>query len=543
MTRRGDQRAVELKGTVTDPGTAVGETVTYHWVVTDADEKTVAQSDSLNWTFQSPDFGAYTATLTAADSNEATTSDSATLNLYNIAPTVDAGSDVQKEPLTVQLNGTVTDPGIPHGEKVASHWVVRNSEGAVVAESDDLSWTFHAFGFGTYTATLTATDEYGAATSDAAVLNLINMVPTVNAGQNTTVVPGTPVTLTGSFTDPGQDQGETYVSIWTIRNSAGLLVAAKQGSTLTFTTHTAGIYTATLSVTDSNGGVGTDTRTITVAPVLPAVNAGADVSIDLYSGQATLSGSFTDAAALPNEAYTIGWIVRNSSGTQVAAGTGLAMAYTPAAAGIYTATLSVTDSDGNTGTDSLTISVGAHFDVEVGAQIVKYLENGSADTGTITVARFVDLDWNNRPIDHFETPTINWGDGATSAGTLTYTAAWTTFKGRQVYGYYTIQGSHTYTQNSYLQTNQAYPVTVTLNALADGKTNHERTIVVSTSASINTHAPVMTSMTVNPATPELGQLATITFRTAESITGDVIEVRRHSSIWATSHRTRWPSWL
>ena len=32
-------------------------------------------------------------------------------------------------------------------------------------------------------------------------------------------------------------------------------------------------------------------------------------------------------------------------------------------------------------------------------------------------------------------------------------------------------------------------------------------------------------------------------RTAESITGDVIEVRRHSSIWATSHRTRWPSWL
>ena len=31
--------------------------------------------------------------------------------------------------------------------------------------------------------------------------------------------------------------------------------------------------------------------------------------------------------------------------------------------------------------------------------------------------------------------------------------------------------------------------------------------------------------------------------TAESITGDVIEVRRHSSIWATSHRTRWPSWL
>jgi hypothetical protein len=484
----GDQRAVELNGTVTDPGIAGGETVTSHWVVTDAQGHAVDQSDSLNWTFQAPAFGIYTATLTATDSNGATTSDSAVLDLYNIAPTVDAGSDVESEPLAVQLHGTVTDPGTAHGETVTYHWVVTDGEGHTLAQSDSLNWTFQSLEFGLYTATLTATDQYGLTSSDTAVLTVVNKVPTVDAGLDTTIQPGTPVTLAGSFADPGQGEGETYDMTWTVYNNAGLLVAAKQGSSLTFTTHTAGDYTAILSVTDSNGGVGTDTCTITVAAVLPVVNAGADVSVDLNAGPVTLTGSFTDPAAEPNEAYTAGWIITNSSGAQVAAGTGLSMTYTPAAIGTYSATLTVTDSDGNSGSDARTITVsGAHFRIQAGTQIVAY---AGENTGTVEVARFGDNDLGYRPADWYQA-TINWGDGTPSSGTLT----WVDDNGWFGAGYWRVEGSHTYVQNSYDQPDQVYQVTTTVLSPANSGQYgipHDRTAVITNTASINTRAPVIT---------------------------------------------------
>ncbi|MGA2662611.1 MAG: PKD domain-containing protein, partial [Verrucomicrobiota bacterium] len=505
----GEQRAVELNGVVTDPGTAVGETVTSHWVVTDAQGNTVGTSDSLNWTFQSPDFGIYKATLTATDSNGATTNASVTLDLYNVPPTVNAGPDIQQEGLAVQLTAVATDPGTAYGETLTSHWVVTDAQGNTVGTGNSLNWTFQAPAFGTYTATLTATDNYGAASSDSATLTLSNVAPVVNAGADTTVRPGVPVTLAGSFTDPGQATGETYVSTWTVRNSAGVAVAIQQGLTLTFATHTNDVYSATLSVADSNGGVGTGTRTITVAPILPVVNAGANVSIDLNDGPVTQTGSFTDAAALPNEAYTVGWVVANSSGAQVMTATGLTLNYTPAAAGLYTATLTVTDSDGNSGAGQFNITVNnAHFATYSGAQIV---QTAGVNTGTVTLGRFQDIDLGQAPASYYDVK-VNWGDGsALEDGTLRWdssTSSWC------------VDGSHTYNQNSYSQPGYAYPITVSVYAKGGNSPAYpsDRYAVITTSAEIqlrDTDNPLVLGVSFSPNPPQAGAPVTATITYAD----------------------------
>jgi len=96
------------------------------------------------------------------------------------------------------------------------------------------------------------TDIHGTTGTDTCLLTLMDLAPAVGAGADVTVPSGIPVSLAGSFTDPGQSEGESYISAWTVRNSAGLAVAGQQGSALTFTTHMTGVYTATLTVTVSD---------------------------------------------------------------------------------------------------------------------------------------------------------------------------------------------------------------------------------------------------------------------------------------------------
>ncbi|KKK56077.1 hypothetical protein LCGC14_3068170, partial [marine sediment metagenome] len=54
-----------------------------------------------------------------------------------------------------------------------------------------------------------------------------------------------------------------------------------------------GVYTVTLTVTDDDGGIGSNTLTVTVNNVAPTVNAGPDQTVD-EGDVVNFSGSFTD---------------------------------------------------------------------------------------------------------------------------------------------------------------------------------------------------------------------------------------------------------
>ena len=106
----------------------------------------------------------------------------------------------------------------------------------------------------------------------------------------------------------------------------------------------------TLTVTDDDGGVATDTLLVTVSNVAPTADAGADQTAD-ESQLVSFSGTFTDPG--PLDVHTIDWDFGDG---QTAAGT-LTPDHAYADDGVYTVTLTVTDDDGGVATDTLLVTV------------------------------------------------------------------------------------------------------------------------------------------------------------------------------------------
>jgi PKD repeat protein len=107
--------------------------------------------------------GTYTATLAVVDNRGASASDTATVTVANRAPYAKAGPDVSGQPGTaVTLNGSAS--GDPDGTLSSYAWTFGDGAtgtGAIVN---------HAYGTaGTYTASLTVTDNNGARGTDTAV--------------------------------------------------------------------------------------------------------------------------------------------------------------------------------------------------------------------------------------------------------------------------------------------------------------------------------------------------------------------------------------
>ena len=134
-------------------------------------------------------------------------------------------------------------------------------------------------------------DSFGAIDVDNTTVTVLNAAPTVEAGLDQEVLAGDTVYFNGSFTDPGND---THTIEWEFGDEAtavGIL-------TPTHIYYDKGVYNVTLTVTDDDGGVGTDFVIITVNPI-PA-----NVTIKPETLNLTSKGEFTAFIRLP-EPYNI----------------------------------------------------------------------------------------------------------------------------------------------------------------------------------------------------------------------------------------------
>jgi hypothetical protein len=207
------------------------------------------------------------------------------------------------------------------------------------------------------------TDHAGATSSDSLVLTVNNVAPTANAGPDQTCNEGSTVVFHGSASDPGTADTITYA--WLVKDSLGNTVATGSGANLSFTPAKSGVYTATLTATDKDGGVGTDSLTLTVLnapPVATITGVVAPNKNPIIPGtRLTFNGMFTDVS--PSDSHTVTWFFGDGTSSTTTYGPSGSQSFSVkhdyASPGTYTVTLQVTDSSGNVTTTQVTVVVEA----------------------------------------------------------------------------------------------------------------------------------------------------------------------------------------
>lgn len=117
---------------------------------------------------------------------------------------------------------------------------------------------------GSYTVTVSVTDEQNATGRGTATVTVNNVAPTVGTitAPTTPIEVNTSITATANFTDSGVQDTHTALWNWGDGNITPGNVAESNGSGSVSDSHTytvAGVYTITLTVTDKDGSVGTST--------------------------------------------------------------------------------------------------------------------------------------------------------------------------------------------------------------------------------------------------------------------------------------------
>ncbi|MCD4808209.1 MAG: PKD domain-containing protein [Methanococcoides sp.] len=191
--------------------------------------------------------------------------------------------------------------------------------------------------------------------SNTVQVTVYNVAPTVDAGPDDTINEGNTFTSSGSFTDPSADDPWTATVDYGDGSGPQPLTLVEKAFTLEHTYGDNDVYTVNVTVTDNDGGVGSDTAQVTVNNVAPTVNV---VPIQSIPGEDTLtnSGSFTDPGA---DTWTATVDYGEGSGDQSLTLTGktFSLSHVYADNGVYTVRVTVTDDDGGVGTDTLTTVV------------------------------------------------------------------------------------------------------------------------------------------------------------------------------------------
>jgi subtilisin family serine protease len=222
---------------------------------------------------------------------------------------------------------------------------------------------------------------YGLVAADEAVLTTTvpNIQPVADAGGPYSGTEGVAVIFDGSGSYDSDGAITSYDWDFGDGNTG-------TGISPTHTYGTAGVYTATLTVTDDDGATSTDEATVTVNEVVnnpPVADAGGP-----YSGTEGVAIIFDGSGSYDSDGTIISYDWDFGDGTT---GTGISPTHTYVTAGVYTATLTVTDDDGATSTDETTVTVNEAVNNEMHvAEIIMDFKKAGRNTGGIATVTIVD---------------------------------------------------------------------------------------------------------------------------------------------------------
>ena len=213
------------------------------------------------------------------------------------------GSYTGTEGSPIRFDGSASSD--PNGKPVTFEWSFGDGATSTAASPE------HTFADdGSYTVTLKVTDQSGRSTTSTTVATVANAAPRVSASvSDASVSTGGSVSLSGSFSDAGvNDAAWGWTIDWGNGTSTGTAVRQSDEITGTQRFCAAGTYTVRLSVTDKDGGTGSDAATVTVSALAVrfqtpgSINAGANGKLPVK----VLSTASFDATSIDPATVTLG---------------------------------------------------------------------------------------------------------------------------------------------------------------------------------------------------------------------------------------------
>jgi hypothetical protein len=187
---------------------------------------------------------------------------------YNFRPVANPGG-----PYVGFVNQPVTFDGSrssdQNGDTLTYRW---RFDPFIIANGTGVSPTFLYAQKGRHIATLIVNDGTLDSEPATVVVDIPNRPPVANVGGPYSGFGMTPITFSGSGTDP---DGDSLLFIWTIRDAAGQTYGLTGINSASFFP---GNYTVTLVVSDNIANSAPSTTTLTVFNSLPTLNLGPDIT-------------------------------------------------------------------------------------------------------------------------------------------------------------------------------------------------------------------------------------------------------------------------
>ena len=387
-------------------------TITYSWNFGDGSPASTSANPSHTYATD----GTFTATLTVTDNDGGTaTATAVTTVAANQLPVgvANASLDAGKAPLGVIFSSAGSADG--DGSIVGFSW--NFGDGTPVSSSPDPSHTYSAQG--NYTATLTVTDDKGGVGTATVTVSVSpnNVAPTVAITATPTFGKApADVTFTSTVSD---SDGTVDALLWNFGDGSPT-------STLANPTHTyaAGVWTATLTATDNDGATTTKSVEIRSLPNLTPTAAAAATPSD---GRAPLATVLSSAGSIDFDGTIASYHWNFGDGSPTSSAANPTHSY---AAGTFTATLTVTDNEGASGTATTVIHstvnqapvavANATLDGTKAPLGVNLSSAGSVDNdGTIATYRWDFGD--GTPVSNAANPSHLYATAGTWSATLTVT--------------------------------------------------------------------------------------------------------------------------
>ncbi len=331
------------------------------------------------------DDGSYNVTLTVTDNEGATNSAHATKTVLNRQPVASFTESAETVYVDDVISFNASESYDPDGTIVSYHWDFGdgNTGNGVSVQ--------HAYSQeGTYTVTLTVTDDDGAiGTVNATKTVLPEIIPNQNPVASFTE--SAEIVYIGEsifFDSSGSYDPDGYIVLYHWDFGDG---NTGNGVTIQHAYSQEGTYTVTLTVTDDDGATDADSATKTVlTPIIPNKKPVASFTESdeiVYTGESIY---FAASGSYDTDGYIVSYHWDFGDGNTA---TGVTVHHAYADDGSYSVTLTVTDNEGATDTDHATKTVlnrqpVASFTETAGvvytSETISFNASGSYDTdGTI----------------------------------------------------------------------------------------------------------------------------------------------------------------